>query len=141
MDLQQADRRPGLYRNVFYTPEEVATILDVSVRTVYRLLESNQLDGTQISQRTYRIYGADLADYLGVEAPVKDNDADTHSMMTVRETATYLRVSRATIYRLARDEEIPAVQVGRSWRFSRALLDEWLDHKMHGQDGLGVMSQ
>lgn len=140
MDLEKAER-PGLYRNVFYSPEEAAALLDVSVRTVYRLLESNRLNGTQISQRTYRIYGADLADYLSVEAPVKDNGTDMHSMMTVQETATYLRVSRATIYRLARNEEIPAVQVGRVWRFSRVLLDEWLDHKMHGQDDLGAMSQ
>jgi excisionase family DNA binding protein len=50
--------------------------------------------------------------------------------MTAEEAATYLRIARATLYRLAAKGQIPAVKVGRVWRFSRQLLDEWLEARM-----------
>jgi len=53
-------------------------------------------------------------------------------LLTAREVAAYLRLNPATVYRLAQAGEIPAVKVGRVWRFSRALLDEWLDRRMWG---------
>jgi len=53
-----------------------------------------------------------------------------HDVMTAKEAAAYLRIARATLYRLAAKGEIPAVKVGRVWRFSRQLLDEWLEARM-----------
>ena len=47
-------------------------------------------------------------------------------IMTVQEVADYLRLNGMTIYRLAQEGKIPALKVGRSWRFKRALIDEWL---------------
>ena len=52
------------------------------------------------------------------------------NVMTTKEAAAYLRIARATLYRLAAKREIPAVKVGRVWRFSRQLLDEWLEARM-----------
>jgi excisionase family DNA binding protein len=46
-------------------------------------------------------------------------------VMTAQELASYLRLAEATIYRLAQAGEIPAVKIGRSWRFKKALIDEW----------------
>ena len=46
-------------------------------------------------------------------------------IMTVQEVAEYLRLAQATIYKLAQAGEIPAVKVGRTWRFKRELIDEW----------------
>jgi len=46
-----------------------------------------------------------------------------HDVMTAEEAATYLRIARATLYRLAAKGGVPAVKVGRVWRFSRQLLD------------------
>lgn len=55
---------------------------------------------------------------------------NTHALdeqiMTAREVADYLRLAEATIYKLARSGEIPAAKVGRSWRFKRSLIDDWL---------------
>ena len=48
------------------------------------------------------------------------------AVMTTEEAAAYLRVSRATVYRLARAGELPAVQIGGRWRFRRDLSDAWL---------------
>jgi excisionase family DNA binding protein len=47
-------------------------------------------------------------------------------IMTVSETATYLRMNRMTIYRLAQEGKIPAFKVGGSWRFDRQGIDEWI---------------
>lgn len=46
-------------------------------------------------------------------------------IMTTSEVAQYLRLAEATIYKLAQAGEIPAVKVGRTWRFKKALIDEW----------------
>lgn len=47
-------------------------------------------------------------------------------VLTVQETATYLKVSRSTVWRWCNDEKIPAFKVGRSWRISRAALDKFI---------------
>jgi excisionase family DNA binding protein len=48
------------------------------------------------------------------------------SVMNVEEVADYLRVAPATIYRLAQQGKIPGAKVGRSWRFSKDMIDRWL---------------
>jgi len=47
-------------------------------------------------------------------------------IMTPREAADYLSVHVRTIYRLAKNGEIPGRKVGGSWRFKKDTLDEWL---------------
>ena len=47
-------------------------------------------------------------------------------LMTLEEVATYLRVTKKTIYRLLRQRKIPASKVGHQWRFDKASIDEWL---------------
>ncbi len=53
-------------------------------------------------------------------------------LMTVQEVASYLRVTEKTIYRLLKRGDIPATKVGRSWRFGKATIDEWLHRKSVG---------
>jgi excisionase family DNA binding protein len=43
-------------------------------------------------------------------------------VLTAKEAASLLRVSSKTVLKLARDGELPAQKVGRSWRFCRAEL-------------------
>jgi len=47
-------------------------------------------------------------------------------LMTIEEVAGYMQVSRFTVYRLAKDQSIPATKVGRQWRFSKEEIDRWL---------------
>jgi excisionase family DNA binding protein len=47
-------------------------------------------------------------------------------IMTPREAADYLSVHVRTIYRLAKNGEIPGRKVGGSWRFKKDTLDDWL---------------
>ena len=46
-------------------------------------------------------------------------------LMTVREVSAYLRVSRATIYRLLKENQIPAFRLGNDWRFNIEQIDHW----------------
>jgi excisionase family DNA binding protein len=55
-----------------------------------------------------------------------DRSKSMKEIMTPREAADYLSVHVRTIYRLAKNGEIPGRKVGGSWRFKKDALDEWL---------------
>ena len=48
------------------------------------------------------------------------------SIMTVKEVAEYLKLTPATIYKLARSRKLPAAKVASEWRFPKELVDDWL---------------
>ena len=50
-----------------------------------------------------------------------------NEVLTVREIAAYLRVSRVTIWRWCHQGLIPAFQVGRSWRVRRDDLLRYIE--------------
>jgi len=56
---------------------------------------------------------------------VKDTKLNDQ-VLTIREVAQYLRLSEAKIYELARNGTLPAVRIGKSWRFQKELLMEWV---------------
>ena len=47
--------------------------------------------------------------------------------MTAEEVLAYLQVNLRTVYRLIKAGKIPAVRVGRQWRFRKRDIDAWLD--------------
>lgn len=47
-------------------------------------------------------------------------------ILTPREAADYLSIHVRTIYRLAKNGEIPGRKIGGSWRFKKEALDQWL---------------
>jgi len=49
------------------------------------------------------------------------------TFLTTEEVLDYLQVNLRTVYRLIKAGKIPAVRVGRQWRFRRADLDAWLE--------------
>lgn len=48
--------------------------------------------------------------------------------MTVAEVADHLRLSRAKVYEMAQDGQIPCTKVAGRWRFSRGEIDTWMLH-------------
>ena len=46
--------------------------------------------------------------------------------MTVKDVARYLRVHDITIYRMIHRGRLPAVRIGRVWRFHKDQIDRWL---------------
>ena len=53
-------------------------------------------------------------------------DANDPPVMTIDEVAAYLRIPRASMYKLAQRGKIPGQKLGRHWRFRREALDDWL---------------
>jgi excisionase family DNA binding protein len=46
-------------------------------------------------------------------------------VLTLEEVAEYLLVHPATIYRLLKEQQIPAFRMGSDWRFNLASIDLW----------------
>lgn len=47
-------------------------------------------------------------------------------IMTPKEAALYLGISKPTMYKLLRKRKIPARRLGKQWRISKAVLDAFL---------------
>lgn len=54
-------------------------------------------------------------------------DPNEDPVFTIDELATYLKVSKSTLYKLAQERRIPGQKVGKHWRFRKAAIDRWLE--------------
>lgn len=55
-------------------------------------------------------------------------------MMTLQEVANYLRVTRSTIHRLLKRNQIPGFRIGRHWRFNVEEIDKWCSSRVSTKD-------
>jgi len=62
--------------------------------------------------------------FVKVEVIMLDNPPE---IMTIAETAQYLRISLSSLYKLAQGGRVPCQKVGRHWRFRREAIDRWLE--------------
>lgn len=51
-------------------------------------------------------------------------------VMDIQTLARYLGMGRSKIYNLIRLKKIPASRIGRQYRFSKALIDQWLRERL-----------
>jgi excisionase family DNA binding protein len=61
--------------------------------------------------------------------------------LTTEEVLEYLQVNLRTVYRLIKAGKIPAVRVGRQWRFRKRDIDNWLNSsrsRLEGSDRNGL---
>ena len=56
-------------------------------------------------------------------------------IMTLEEVAEYLRMKPQTIYTWAQERKMPAVKLGKEWRFKKSVIDRWFDQ--HFDDKFG----
>lgn len=52
------------------------------------------------------------------------------ALWTVEDVAAYFRLEVETIRSMARRGELPAIKVGRVWRFRREQIQSWLQEKL-----------
>ena len=57
------------------------------------------------------------------------------SFLTTEEVLDYLQVNLRTVYRLIKAGKIPAVRVGRQWRFRKRDIDAWLESQRPRRSG------
>jgi PTS system nitrogen regulatory IIA component len=50
-------------------------------------------------------------------------------LMSVRDLADYLQVDMSTVYLWSQRGQIPAMKVGRMWRYRRSEIDAWLESR------------
>ena len=55
--------------------------------------------------------------------------ANENGYLTTAETLAYLRTAPRTLYRFLATGQIPAVRVGRQWRFRKSDLDRWVESR------------
>ena len=51
------------------------------------------------------------------------------TFLTTDQLLAHLKVTLRTVYRLIEDGKIPAVRVGRQWRFRKTDIDAWLERE------------
>jgi excisionase family DNA binding protein len=47
-------------------------------------------------------------------------------IMTTKELAKYLKLHEITICKYAAEGRIPAIRIGRVWRFDKDAIDKWI---------------
>jgi two-component system cell cycle sensor histidine kinase/response regulator CckA len=73
------------------------------------------------------------------QEPVPLNLPNDDVFLTTEEILEYLQVNLRTVYRLIKAGRIPAVRVGRQWRFRKRDIDAWLDsQRTQSADGRAV---
>ncbi len=55
---------------------------------------------------------------------------DMGDILTLEEVADYLKLKPQTIYTWAQGGKIPAVKLGKEWRFRKSVIDKWFDNHM-----------
>lgn len=68
-------------------------------------------------------------------AAIKKDENSSNSMMKVSDVAEYLRLSEAKIYRMANSGQLPALRLGKTWRFNKKILDDWIYRETKGGGG------
>jgi PTS system nitrogen regulatory IIA component len=60
---------------------------------------------------------------------------DVSGIMTAEDVAKYLKITPATVYRLAQKGELPGAKIGRVWRFRKEAIDNLLQEHEAVQAG------
>lgn len=55
---------------------------------------------------------------------------DIKQVMDIIELSEYLGIGKSKIYSLIRQHKIPASRIGRQYRFSKDVIDDWLKEKI-----------
>ncbi len=63
------------------------------------------------------------------------------SYLTARDVQELIRVDRSTIYRMAESGRLPAIKVGRQWRFPADAIEEFLEGSGNGTQSATRPSQ
>ena len=58
------------------------------------------------------------------------NKTAKEELLTAKEASAYLKVVPRTLYCHIRKHQIPALKLGREWRFIKSELDKWLMRRL-----------
>ena len=58
-----------------------------------------------------------------------DQKFESIRLLTLDEAATLLQVSKRTLQRMIKINELPAFKVGGQWRLRESQLRQWVEHR------------
>jgi PTS system nitrogen regulatory IIA component len=50
-------------------------------------------------------------------------------LMSVKDLAEYLNINISTVYMWSQQGQIPAMKVGKMWRYRRSEIEDWLNQQ------------
>lgn len=56
--------------------------------------------------------------------------------MSMEEACEFLRITKPTLYKYVRIGQVPAIKMGRKWKFHRETLNDWLKERMQAETQL-----
>ena len=58
--------------------------------------------------------------------PLKRRLSQVPEIMRTKELAAYLKLHEITVCKYAAEGKIPAIRIGRVWRFDKNAIDDWI---------------
>jgi len=65
---------------------------------------------------------------------IKKVDSMKEKILTIKETAQYLKMGTTTIYKLILKKNLPATKVANKWRIRKSKLDKWVDEMQYNNN-------
>jgi excisionase family DNA binding protein len=59
-----------------------------------------------------------------------ENKNSGKQIMDIKELSEYLGIGKSKIYSLIKQKKIPASKIGRQYRFSKDIVDNWLKERI-----------
>ncbi len=106
-----------------FTKDVQLTLLKKDGSELISELNASLIKNINGKPKAFLITGRDITLQKNNSAYIKPKP----SIMTVKELAKYMRVHTSTIYRLVRENKIPAIKVGNQWRFKKDSIDKWIE--------------
>lgn len=104
----------------FLTVNEASTLLNMSSKTVYRLIEQNELNAFNFSVRKTLIRRKDIESYfdnnlISVDYinPNRENEINLNNSYTINEAIEKFNISNGALYNIIKRFNIPKRKLGR----------------------------
>jgi excisionase family DNA binding protein len=96
--------------------------LRLSLNSSSAIIENRENSNDRVEPRS----SSTVIDYKREGKQSDKSDAGFERLLDVAEAARLLRMHPRTLRTKARERIIPAVQIGRRWRFRASILNDWL---------------
>ena len=63
---------------------------------------------------------------------IMNNSQDELRLLTLKDAAENLQISKRTLLRMIQKKDVPAFKVGGQWRIRESQFRKWVEYKEHG---------